>query len=215
MRRFWVVGAVIWLVFAPGFAKAADAADVIKNLSHQAIGILNGTPQSSDERKQKLEGLLRDSKYLDLPFVGRFVLGRHWRHLLSKASYRIVTSKLRSSAYLVHPPLCSAAIRRLFWRNHPSRWFAQPSATLMTQDSVALIRIWCAKHLRPSVTRSTGGSAKRATAGRVHRCLRSEGVSMALSRSARSLRPPYLQGRHRHSDQSRLSTPPRDPGPPK
>jgi phospholipid transport system substrate-binding protein len=79
MRRFWVLGTVLWLVLSPGLAKAADAADLIKTLSDQAIGILSGTPQSSEDRKVKLEKLLDDA--MDLPFVGRFVLGRHWRQL--------------------------------------------------------------------------------------------------------------------------------------
>jgi phospholipid transport system substrate-binding protein len=87
MRRFWIVGAVVWLVFTPALAKATDAGELIRGLTEEAIGILESTEQDSQERKTKLESLFRSS--MDIPFVGKFVVGRYWRQMneAEKAEY--------------------------------------------------------------------------------------------------------------------------------
>lgn len=198
MRRFWVVGAVIWLVFAPGFAKAADAADLIINLSHQAIGILDGTPQSSDERKQKLEGLLRDS--MDLPFVGRFVLGRYWRQLDSSQKQAYQTAFERYVLRLYAGQL----------NGYSGESFSVVgSRGIDDQDTVVNSQL--VRKDRASVTvdwrvRQTGDSYRIIDVS-------VEGVSMALTQ--RQEFASIVQREGIDTLISRLSTPPRDPGPPK
>ena len=77
MRRLWIAGAVIWLMLAPAFAKAMGPSEMVRGLADEAIAILKTTEQKSPERGQRLENLFRDA--MDIPFVGRFVMGRYWR----------------------------------------------------------------------------------------------------------------------------------------
>jgi len=79
MRRLWILGAVVWLVLAPSMATATDARDLIQNVADDAVTLLSSTEQNSPERKEGLESLFRAA--MDMPFVGRFVMGRHWRTL--------------------------------------------------------------------------------------------------------------------------------------
>lgn len=79
MRRLWILGAVVWLALAPSLAKAADAGSLIRNVTDEAITILNSTEHNSPERKAGLETLFQSA--MDIPFVGRFVVGRYWRSM--------------------------------------------------------------------------------------------------------------------------------------
>ena len=87
MRRLWIMGMLVWLVLSPAQAAAIDAANLIKGLTADAIGILDSTEPDSRERKTKLESLFRSS--LDIPFLGKFVIGRYWRQMSEpeKAEY--------------------------------------------------------------------------------------------------------------------------------
>jgi phospholipid transport system substrate-binding protein len=198
MRRFSVVGAVLWLVFAPGFAKAADAADLIKNLSNQAIGILSGTPQSSDERKQKLELLLRDS--MDLPFVGRFVLGRNWRQLNAEQQSTYQTAFER---YVLH--IYAGQLNGYSGES----FLVSGSRAIDDQDTMVnsqLIRKDRAAIAVDWRVRQTGDSAKVIDVS-------VEGVSMALTQ--RQEFASIVQREGVDGLIKRLATPRRDPGPPR
>ncbi|MCB9931357.1 MAG: ABC transporter substrate-binding protein [Alphaproteobacteria bacterium] len=87
MRRVLILGTVILLTVTSAFAKATNPSDLIKGVTEQAITILQNTQPYSDERKQQLQQLFRTS--MDLPFVGRFVMGRYWRTMSpeQKAAY--------------------------------------------------------------------------------------------------------------------------------
>lgn len=60
-------------------ATAAPAQDLIQRLADEAITVLGDASLSGQQRQDGLRPLF--TKYLDLPFIGRFVLGRHWRPL--------------------------------------------------------------------------------------------------------------------------------------
>ena len=53
------------------------AAQFIQWLGDQAISALSSPGYSLEQREAAVRGLLRQG--FDLPFIGRFVLGRHWR----------------------------------------------------------------------------------------------------------------------------------------
>ena len=55
-----------------------EAAKFIDALAQQAISVLQNQSGSLEQREQALRKLL--SKGFDLPRIGRFVLGRNWRH---------------------------------------------------------------------------------------------------------------------------------------
>ena len=79
MRRFWFVGAVLWLAMLPGFAHAADAASTIKDVADRAVTILSTQTPNTPARGKQLEALFKSS--LDLDFLGRFAAGRYWRQM--------------------------------------------------------------------------------------------------------------------------------------
>lgn len=88
MRRFWVVGAVIWLVLSSAVAKATEPTALIKTLADEAIAILGDSSMDEAARRPKLENLFREA--MDLAFVGRFSVGRYWRQMTpaQKQSYQ-------------------------------------------------------------------------------------------------------------------------------
>jgi phospholipid transport system substrate-binding protein len=198
MRRFWVVGAVLWLVFAPSLAKAADAADLIKKLSNQAIGILSGTPQSSDERKQKLEGLLRGS--MDLPFVGRFVLGRYWRQLdgSQKQAYQTAYEHYVLRLYAGQLNGYSGESFLVIGSREIDDQDTVVSSQLVRKDRASVAVDWR--------VRQTGDNYRVIDVS-------VEGVSMALTQ--RQEFASIVQREGVDTLIKRLGTPPRDPGPPK
>lgn len=60
-----------------GSASVNGAAQFIHTLGNQAIGALRATSLTLEQREANFRGLLARS--FDLRFIGRFVLGKHWR----------------------------------------------------------------------------------------------------------------------------------------
>lgn len=60
-----------------GAAEEGGPSQFIRQLGDQAISVLNAEGASLDAREAKFRSLLRQG--FDLEFIGRFVLGRHWR----------------------------------------------------------------------------------------------------------------------------------------
>ena len=60
-----------------GFASVQGAAQFIRQLGNQAIEALGTRNLTLEQREARFRGLL--SSGFDLPFIGRFVLGKYWR----------------------------------------------------------------------------------------------------------------------------------------
>ena len=198
MRRFWVVTAVLWLVLSPAMVRADDAADVIKTFSDHAIGILSGTPQSSQERKVKLEALLEEA--MDLPFVGQFVMGRYWRQLDAGQQ---TTYQKAFRRYVLH--LYAGQL------NGYSGELFQVLGSRAVDDKDSIVSSQLVRKDRAPVevdwrVRGTNGKFKVIDVS-------VEGVSMALTQ--RQEFASIVQREGVEGLIKRLSTPPHDPGPPK
>ena len=79
IRRLIASAMLIVVLSTAGTARATvnDAAHFISQLGNQAIDTLRATNLTLDQREARFRGLL--SQGFDLRFIGRFVLGRHWR----------------------------------------------------------------------------------------------------------------------------------------
>lgn len=80
---------------APAWAQAAPdtvqaAARFIDALGRQAIAVLRQNQGTLEQREAALRAIL--SRNFDLPFIGRFVMGRHWRRASAeqRAEYQAV-----------------------------------------------------------------------------------------------------------------------------
>ncbi len=71
------VFAVLITASGAAFASGKDAAQFIHRLGNQAIETLRAPDLTHDQRKDRFRGLLIQG--FDIAFIGRFVLGRHWR----------------------------------------------------------------------------------------------------------------------------------------
>ena len=67
----------LWRSAAAASRQVDEAAKFIDALAQQAISVLQNQSGSLEQREQTFRKLL--SKGFDLPFIGRFVLGRNWR----------------------------------------------------------------------------------------------------------------------------------------
>ena len=90
MRR--VAAFVICLFVTVGSAQAAPAGTreeaLIQSLADEVIILLNDSGMKKAPRQEGLREIF--TKYLDLPFIGRFVLGRHWRPLSKDVKDRYI-----------------------------------------------------------------------------------------------------------------------------
>lgn len=81
MKRVAAFALCLLVVF--GSVNAAQAGtrqeEFIQSLADEVIVLLKDTKMQKDVRQEGLRNIF--TKYLDLPFIGRFVLGRHWRPL--------------------------------------------------------------------------------------------------------------------------------------
>ncbi len=78
----WFALAALLLLPATAMAKGEktdpdDAKQYIEVLGKEALGILGDNSVDLATRESKVRGLMEEN--LDLPLLGRFVLGRHWR----------------------------------------------------------------------------------------------------------------------------------------
>ncbi|MCB2099683.1 MAG: ABC transporter substrate-binding protein [Rhodobacterales bacterium] len=80
-RYATLVGAALaWVLVAlstPAAANATDAGAFIESMAEQAVKALTNKDISRDERIDRFRHLLRER--FDVPVIGRWVLGRHWR----------------------------------------------------------------------------------------------------------------------------------------
>ena len=78
------------------------AAQFIQWLGDQAISALSSRGYSLEQREAAVRGLLRQG--FDLPFIGRFVLGRHWRTMApdQQAQYQELFSEYILQSYSSH-----------------------------------------------------------------------------------------------------------------
>lgn len=73
------VALLAWTVFLPqgASASAEGARDFIQNVSDQTLGILASASLDVSQKERKLDELFRQS--VDMDWIARFVIGRHWR----------------------------------------------------------------------------------------------------------------------------------------
>ncbi len=71
------VFAVLFAVSGAALASGRDAAQFIHRLGNQTIETLRAPGLTLDERQDRVRGLLIQG--FDIPFIGRFVIGRYWR----------------------------------------------------------------------------------------------------------------------------------------
>lgn len=79
LRRFTrrtILGTACLLGFVPGLASASPATDFVTSFGGQLTHILNANISTAQKREEILP-LLR--KNVDIPGIGRYVLGRYWR----------------------------------------------------------------------------------------------------------------------------------------
>jgi len=81
MKRLAVIAiALLTILCAARPAVANDPPQaLVQSLADEVVVLLNNPSLKRDGRLEGLRNLF--TKYMDLPFVGRFVLGRHWRPL--------------------------------------------------------------------------------------------------------------------------------------
>lgn len=87
MKRLAVCLFLLVSVSATSAPAAAKEQAMVQSMVDEVIVLLNDKSLGNNGRLQGLRGLF--AKYMDLPFIGRFVLGRHWRPLdaATKADY--------------------------------------------------------------------------------------------------------------------------------
>lgn len=89
MKRLAVLSLALVLLLAGRPALADDPAQaLVRSMSDEVIVLLRNDGLARPERREGLRSLF--TKYMDLPFVGRFVLGRHWRPLDEKTKARFI-----------------------------------------------------------------------------------------------------------------------------
>ncbi len=71
------VFAVLVAASSAALASGRDAAQFIHRLGNQTIETLRAPGLTLDERQDRVRGLL--IRGFDIPFIGRFVIGRYWR----------------------------------------------------------------------------------------------------------------------------------------
>lgn len=78
------------MAIASGQTASADARQeaLIQSLADEVIVLLHDTAMGKASRQEGLRNIF--TKYLDLPFIGRFVLGRHWRPLSDDEKRRYI-----------------------------------------------------------------------------------------------------------------------------
>ena len=75
----------------PAYAEASqDAKTFADTLGHEAVNILGNTSLSQDDKRQKLEALFQ--QYVDIDWVGQFVLGRFWKSATDDQKARYLTN---------------------------------------------------------------------------------------------------------------------------
>jgi phospholipid transport system substrate-binding protein len=78
LRPAILIAAIVAPLVFGGEARAqATASQFISVLGQQAISTLQSTAGSLEQREQQFRGILAQN--FDVPFIGRFVLGQHWR----------------------------------------------------------------------------------------------------------------------------------------
>ncbi len=110
MRRDLLIAIVVFWIGMGDFAVAAvqpgGASQFIRQLGDQAITALRAPDTSVGAREAQIRNLL--SEGFDLPFIGRFVLGRHWEqatpeqrrdYLRLFSEYVLKTSSARLDSY--------------------------------------------------------------------------------------------------------------------
>ncbi len=68
---------VVPLVLSSGASAQQNPSQFIGDLGQQAIVVLQSTSGSLEQREQQFRQILAQN--FDVPFIGRFVLGRSWR----------------------------------------------------------------------------------------------------------------------------------------
>ena len=61
----------------PAIIAPAEAEAMVRGLTANAVAVMNDEAMPPEEREQRLGRLLSDG--FDVPLIGRFVIGRHWR----------------------------------------------------------------------------------------------------------------------------------------
>lgn len=81
MRQFaFLALAMLALFLAPASSHAAteqDARQIVEKVGNEALAIIGSQELSKAQKQERLEHLLAGE--VDIPWIGRFVLGRYWR----------------------------------------------------------------------------------------------------------------------------------------
>jgi len=77
MSIFAAAAIVALGIAQPHAAGKGPASVLVSNLGDKAITVLRAKELSAQQREREFDSLLNSG--FDLPFLGRFVLGRHWR----------------------------------------------------------------------------------------------------------------------------------------
>lgn len=70
-------------------ATSQQASSFANDLGHQALAVITGAG-SKDEKRGKLEALFE--QYVDIDWIGRFVLGRYWRDATPEQQQKYLTN---------------------------------------------------------------------------------------------------------------------------
>lgn len=102
-RAFYITAAAmlfVTVIFSPGLVRAsADPSVFVSKLANSAFATLGDKTMNEKERFEKFKVLL--SEGIDLPRVGRFVLGAHWRRTdpAQQAEYQSLFGNYVIAAY--------------------------------------------------------------------------------------------------------------------
>ena len=72
-----LLAATLTLSQAAGAANPAGAKSYVDALATQVLALVKDSGLSADEKKSKIESIFSDK--VDIEFVAKFVLGKHWR----------------------------------------------------------------------------------------------------------------------------------------
>ncbi|MFW0777688.1 MAG: MlaC/ttg2D family ABC transporter substrate-binding protein [Rickettsiales bacterium] len=76
------VALTLGLTQAANATSAESAGKYVESLGNKAVGIISSEKLSKDSKQKKLEKIF--SSNVDIPWVGRFVMGRYWRKATDK-----------------------------------------------------------------------------------------------------------------------------------
>lgn len=88
----FVLALIFTLAFSasPAQASKEDASKFVDSLAKDVIGMIGDKGISKDEKRDRLQSIFE--KYVDMDWIGQFVLGKHWREASDEQKQKYLAS---------------------------------------------------------------------------------------------------------------------------